>query len=69
MGLNVMENASVLTMRLVTRRMAHVTVSQDGLESTVTTLALLGTTARTVNQSAGVRMEVLVTQLTAIVLV
>lgn len=64
-GLSVMEDVSVLTMQHVTRRMVRVTVCQDGLESTATTPALLGTTARTVSQSADVRMEVLVTQLTA----
>jgi len=30
LDLSVMENVSVLTMQLVTRKMVHVTVSQDG---------------------------------------
>lgn len=67
LDLSVMENVSVLTMQLVTRRMVHVTVWQDGLESIATIPAPLGTTARTVSQSAGVRMGLLVTQLTATV--
>ena len=65
LDLCVKENASVLTMQLVTRKMVHATVSQDGSEFTVKTPALLGTTAKTVSQNAGVRMEGLVTLLMA----
>ncbi len=62
LDLSVMANARVLTMQPVTRRTVHVTASQDGLVSIATIPAPLGTTARTVSQSASVRMGLLVTQ-------
>lgn len=67
MVLSAKENANVLTMQRVIRRMVPVTVCLGGLVSCATTLVLQVTMARTANQSAGVRMEDHVTQLTATV--
>lgn len=67
LALSAKESVNVLTMPPVIKRMVHATVCLVGLVSVVTTLALLGTLARTVNQNAGVRMEVHVTQLMATV--
>ena len=67
LALSAKESVNVLTMQPVIKRMVHATVCLVGLVSCVTTLVLLGTMARTVNQNAGVRMEAHVTQLMATV--